>query len=99
MIMATSYDQVPYTSLPFDKSHPDQMASMAILFGLTPAPPQACRVLEIACADGGNIIPMACDLPDSAFLGFDLAPGVIENGQRQIADLGLSNVRLEAKKI
>lgn len=93
--MQTSYDLVQYPSLPFDRSHPDQLAVMATLFGLEPAPPEKCRVLEIACADGGNIIPMACELPESSFRGFDLAQAVVENGQRMIADLGLSNIRID----
>jgi len=93
--MPTSYDLVQYPSLPFDRSHPDQLAVMATLFGLEPAPPQKCRVLEIACADGGNIIPMACELPESTFLGFDLAEAVVENGKRLIAELGLTNIRIE----
>lgn len=93
--MPTAYDQVPYLSLPFDRSHPDQLAAMATLFGMNPAPPAHCRVLEIACADGGNLIPMACEMPECSFLGFDLASEVIVNGQRQIAELGLSNIRLE----
>src|SRR5579872_6385751 len=97
--MPTAYDQVLYLSLPFDRSHPDQMAVMATLFGLEPAPPRSCRVLEIACADGGNIIPMACELPNSSFVGFDLAGEVIENGRKQIADLGLTNIHLHQKDL
>jgi methyltransferase-like protein len=92
--MSTPYDEVPYPSLPFDRSHPDQLAVMGALFGLDPAPPQSSRVLEIACADGGNIIPMAAELPGSSFLGFDLAPAVIQDGLRQIEELGLPNIQL-----
>jgi methyltransferase-like protein len=93
--MSTAYDQVQYPSLPFDRSHPDNLSAMATLFGLDPAPPTDCRVLEIACADGGNIIPMAADLPASSFVGFDLARVVVENGKRQIVELGLTNVRVD----
>ncbi|SPE38465.1 Methyltransferase type 12 [Candidatus Sulfopaludibacter sp. SbA3] len=93
--MPTAYDQVLYPGLPFSRSHPDQLAVMATLFGMNPAPPQRCRVLEIACADGGNLIPMACEFPESSFVGFDLAHAVVENGQRQIAELGLRNICLD----
>ncbi len=93
--MTTAYDQVLYPSLPFDRSHPDRLATMGTLFGLNPAPPRHCRVLEIACADGGNIIPMAAELTDSSFVGIDLAHTVVENGKRQIAELGLTNIRIE----
>ncbi len=71
------------------------MATMASLFGLDPAPPRNCRVLEIACADGGNLIPMACELPGSTFLGFDLVPAMVEKARFQIDALGLTNIRIE----
>jgi SAM-dependent methyltransferase len=67
---------------------------MAILHGLSPAPVESCRVLEIACGDGANLIPMAYAAPSAEFVGFDLARLPVERGQRRIAELGLSNVRL-----
>ncbi len=67
---------------------------MAILHGLTPAPVERCRVLEIACGDGANLIPMAYAIPDGEFVGFDLARMPIERGQERIRELGLKNVKL-----
>jgi hypothetical protein len=67
---------------------------MAILHGLSPAPVERCRVLEIACGDGANLIPMAYGIPGSEFVGFDLAGAPIERGQSRIRELGLENVRL-----
>ena len=92
--MATAYDEVLYPGFAFARTHPDQLAVMATLFGLNPAPPERCRFLEIGCADGGNLIPMACDLPESSFFGVDLAQTMVEQGQRQIAELSLANIRL-----
>ena len=54
-----SYDRVPYRSLPFPQSHPDRLAVMATLFGLRPPSVAQARVLELGCAAGGNIIPIA----------------------------------------
>ena len=34
----------------------------------------SCRVLELGCAAGGNLLPMAASLPDSEFVGIDIAP-------------------------
>jgi methyltransferase-like protein len=67
---------------------------MAILHGLAPAPVDHCRLLEMACGDGANLIPMAYAIPTSEFVGFDLAGLPIERGQRRIAELGLKNIRL-----
>jgi SAM-dependent methyltransferase/methyltransferase-like protein len=88
------YDAVPYPSLAFDHTHPDQMAAMATLHGLDPAPVEHCRVLEIACGEGGNLIPMAYAIPGSEFVGFDLAGLPIERGQGRIRELGLENIRI-----
>lgn len=67
---------------------------MATLHGLSPAPVESCRVLEVACGDGANLIPMAYAAPGAEFVGFDLANAPIERGQRRIEELGLRNIRL-----
>ena len=76
---SNSYDRVPYPSHPFMQTHPDHLATIATLFGLKPASATKCRVLELGCASGGNLIPMALSFPDSQFVGVDLSA-------RQVAD-------------
>jgi methyltransferase-like protein len=66
------------------------------LFGMSPAPVAACRILEVGCGDGGNLIPMAYHLPKSRFFGIDLADEAIAAGRRTAAELGFENVTLEA---
>src|SRR5262249_2639278 len=89
-----SYDELPYPRLPFAETHPDNLATVASLFGLRPAPVERCRVLELGCAGGGNLLPMAGALPASRFVGIDLSRRQIEDGRRVVAELGLSNVEL-----
>ena len=48
----TSYDEVPYSSHPYVQTHPYRLAVMGVLFGMTPAPVDRCRVLELGCAGG-----------------------------------------------
>jgi Predicted methyltransferase regulatory domain/Methyltransferase domain len=72
------------------------MAAMAILHGLSPAAPDRCRVLEVACNEGANLIPMAYAIPTSDFVGFDLARLPIERGKARASELGLQNLRLFA---
>lgn len=67
---------------------------MAILHGLSPAPVDRCRALEIACGEGANLIPMAYAIPGSEFVGFDLAAQPVERGLHRIRDLALANIRL-----
>ncbi len=95
----TSYDLLPYDSHPYERTHPDHLASMAALFGMEPTDPAECRVLELGCASGGNLIPMAVSLPHSSMLGIDLSTKQIEEGQKQIASIGLGNVELQARSI
>jgi len=94
-----TYDRVPYPSALQLHTHPDHLAALAILNGLDPAPPQRCRVLELGCADGGNLIPMAADYPESHFLGIDLSPRQIESGKASVIEAALTNIELRALSI
>ncbi len=90
-----SYDVVPYKSHSYPQSHPDHLATLGRLFGLTTAPPiTGCRVLELGCAGGGNLIPMAYRFPESTFVGIDLSIRELKIGRKMIRDLGLENIRL-----
>jgi len=95
----TSYDKVPYQSNSFAQMHPDRLATLGHLFGLTTAPVNQCRVLELGCASGGNLIPMAFQLPESEFVGVDLSKRQVERAQKTITDLGLKNIRIEHASI
>lgn len=92
----TSYDQVPYPCNAYAQTHPDHLAVLARLHGLNPAPPERCRVLEIGCGDGGNLLPLAYALPGSQFLGIDLAATSIESGLAHARSFGLTNIDLKA---
>ena len=76
--------------------HPDRLAAEATLFGMTPAAVTRCRVLEIGCGNGGNLIPLAYHLPESRFVGIDLAHTAIGAARTAARDLGLKNIELRA---
>lgn len=88
------YDVLPYESNPFRETHPQFLAALGRLFGLPVADPARCRVLELGCAGGGNLIPMAWRLPHSEFVGIDLEEKQIQEGQALVAELNLGNIRL-----
>ncbi len=94
--MSTSYDEVVYVACPERATHPDNLAALATLHGLSPAPPPRCRVLEIGCATGGNLLGLGEAYPGSSFLGVDPSPRQVGLGREAAASLGLSNLRLEA---
>ncbi len=87
-----TYDRVPYHSDPFPQTHPDLMATIATLFGMTPPSLERCRVLEIGCASGGNLIPMAMELATSTFVGIDLSSRQIAEARETVAALGVENI-------
>jgi len=91
---ADAYDEVTYPNFAFPQTHPDRLASLARLFGMTPASVEHCRVLELACGNGGNLIPMAFGLPESKFVGIDRARQPIAKGNATIKALGLNNIEL-----
>jgi SAM-dependent methyltransferase len=90
----TLYDRLRYPDHVFDYTHPARLETLGTLYGMTPASPAACRVLELGCGTGGNIIPMATASPDSTFVGIDLSVTAIAHGQSLAADLGLTNIEL-----
>lgn len=89
-----SYDEVPYTSYPYVRTHPDHLATIGRLFGMRPVDVAGARVLELGCASGGNLIPMAEQLPGAELVGVDLSARQIAQGQEAVESLGLGNVRL-----
>jgi len=94
-----SYERVPYDSGIHPQTHPLSLATMAWLHGLESASPARCRVLELGCADGGNLLSMATAAPESTFVGLDFVPSQIEAGTARVRELGLTNVELRAGSI
>jgi len=90
-----SYDALPYDSVPVHETHPAYLELVGSLFGLTPAVATRCRYLELGCASGGNLIPLAFALPDSEFLGIERSAAQVTAGQTLINALGLRNIRIE----
>src|SRR6185295_19686379 len=92
--MGNSYDDVLYLGHPFAQTHPDRLATVGRLFGMQPAAIDRCRVLELGCGDGGNLIPMAYTLPGSEFVGLDASRRGLDNGTAFAGKLGLRNIEL-----
>ena len=93
--MRNSYDEFLYPSALYPQTHPDRLATLATLLGMSPAPVERCRVLELGCGDGSNLVAMAFGLPSSQFVGLDLAERPITKGQELIGSLALPNVALQ----
>lgn len=86
------YDLTPYQSFAISETHPNRLAVLATLFGRSPTPLARCRVLEIGCAGGGNLLPMAAAFPQAQFVGLDYSQVQIDVAKQAQQALGLSNI-------
>src|SRR5258706_7910085 len=94
-----SYDAVPYLNRAHSHTHPNRMATLATLLGLEPPCLDTCRVLELGCANGRNLLPMAASLPGARFVGVDYSARKIADGRAMVAGLGLTNLELRQASI
>ena len=96
---AAAYEDLQYENLAFRATHPDWLGTVGRLFGMDPAPADRCRVLELGCGPGGNLVPLAELLPGSEFVGVDLSASQIARARADAAAVGASNLRFEALDI
>jgi len=96
---ASTYDALQYDDLVFAATHPGTLATVAALHGLDAPPLDRCRVLELGCAAGANLMPMALAFPASQFVGLDLSPKQIDRGKEIVSQLAIANLELQARDI
>ncbi|MFN7291217.1 MAG: methyltransferase regulatory domain-containing protein, partial [Pirellula sp.] len=92
---ASTYDEVPYGSFPVPASHPDRLYSMAKLFGMQPVRPENARILEIGCAGGGNLLPMASMFPNAECVGVELSQVQCDYGSEAIKFTDFKNASIK----
>jgi SAM-dependent methyltransferase len=97
--VATIFDEVPYTNLPFAQTRPAALATVAALHGLSFVDPREARVLELGCGAGANLCGIAAASPGVSALGVDLAPTAISTASSIAAAAGLENVRFEVADV
>jgi SAM-dependent methyltransferase/methyltransferase-like protein len=90
--LAQRYDDVPYPTQPTPGSHPERLATIAAMRGMAPRDVTQARVLELGCATGENLLPMAERYPAASFLGIDFSARQIDRATQTAAELELSNV-------
>ena len=98
-VLLASYDAVPYGGGAIVATRPDYLAANARLRGLEAPDAARCRVLDLGCATGGNLMAMALAFPESEFVGVDLSPKQIATARETARAVGLTNVRFEAVSI
>src|SRR5262245_16369603 len=96
---SSGYDELPYPSMPFAYTQPGHLAALATLYGLNAPDAEHAKVLELGCASGGNIIPLAARYPRARFTGMDLSQRHINEGRSRAAALGVRNIDLRQEDL
>src|SRR4051812_31728087 len=94
-----SYDEVPYESFAYPQTHPSHLATIATLFGLAPPDFKTANILELGCAGGGNLFPLALLYPEAKFLGIDLSQEQISQANAEKKSLKLDNIEFLQQNI
>ncbi len=93
-VIRERYDAVPYRHGAVPDSHPARVGAIARLLGINAAPPDHCRVLELGCGEGMNLLPLAERFPMSGFVGVDFSAKQIATAESARAVCGIGNARL-----
>ncbi|MES2214857.1 MAG: class I SAM-dependent methyltransferase [Pseudomonadota bacterium] len=94
-----TYDEVPYESYPYASSCPEHLRTLAMIFGANPPKLESARILELGCAAGGNIIPIALRYPKSHCVGVDLSKVQTDFAKAQVTSLGIKNMDIRCASI
>lgn len=91
-----AYDILEYPAHVHPQMHPSRLAAIARLHCIPATSPAQCRLLEVGCGDGLQLITLAMAYPRSRFIGVDMSRAAIARGEAMRSRLGLDNLQLIA---
>lgn len=94
-----TYDSVEYPNSSYKVTSPESLSAIAKVFGVSSPDISKAKILELGCASGGNIIPLAERFPEIDVLGIDLSEKQINKAENIKKSLGLNNIKFEQKSI
>jgi trans-aconitate methyltransferase len=86
------YQSHAYPAMSHPLTDPAVTSVCAELAGLEITPPSGATILEIGCASGHNLLPLAARWPDSRFTGIDFSRSAIEEARETSRLAGIGNV-------
>ncbi len=81
--------RLPYPTTTERYSHPECLAVLAHILGYEVPTLRGARILEIGCADGTNLLPMAYTLAEAELTGIDVSDSQIQRARQDASALGL----------
>jgi len=91
--------EISYGDLTFQDSHPGVISAIASITGLTPPAVDNCRVLELGCGTGFNLLAMSVSIPGGRFTGIDYSPAHISRANEAATAIGAKNVEFHCLSI
>lgn len=92
--IADIYNEIPYIFQADVRTYPGLTGALGLLYGLDTKPLEKARILDLGCAQGANILPIAERFPGAYCVGVDLAQEQINQGKAMIDHLKLKNIEL-----
>ena len=86
-------------TFPNHRSHPVFLSTIGALLGLDIKPINICKVLELNCGDGGNIIPFSLYYPQMEYVGVDTDEAAVLKAKKLVKDLKLTNIKILKKEL
>lgn len=87
------FDELPYFAFPIEWTSPERLALASLFHGGPRLPLERYRVLELGCANGANLLPLAWYRRHAEFTGLDASGRQIDTANECRARLGLDNLR------
>ena len=87
------YDELPYCAYPIEWTAPERLALASLLHGGPRLPLDKYRVLELGCANGANLLPMAWYRQQAEFTGLDGSARQMALANESRDKLGVTNLR------
>lgn len=91
--------EISYGDRTFQDSHPGIIAALAHLKGLAPPAVDNCRVLELGCGTGFNLLAMSQSIPGGRFTGVDYSQAHIQRADSVATAIGARNVQFHCLSI
>lgn len=86
------FDEFPYLAYPIEWTSPEHLALASLVHGGPRLPLDHYRVLELGCANGANLLPLAWYRRHGEFTGLDASGRQIDTANACKTKLGLTNV-------
>ena len=93
MDSAKPFDELPYYAFPIAPTAPERLAMVSRFHGGPRTRIEGVRVLEMGCANGANLLPMAWFRRHTQFLGVDGSARQVDLAETARDALGLDNLR------